>query len=65
MRKIENHCCGCAAPGYPCLGPTCPNRNVEVYYCDKCGGEIYIEDKMTEDDDRHYHDYCLEEDEDD
>lgn len=37
MRKIENHCMGCDAPGYPCLGDSCPNRNVEVYYCDKCG----------------------------
>ena len=36
MKRIENHCCGCAVPGYPCEGTSCPNRNVEVYYCDKC-----------------------------
>ena len=40
MLKVENRCCECATPGYPCLGTTCPNRNVEVYYCDKCGEEI-------------------------
>ena len=36
MVKIENHCCSCAVPAYPCLGKSCPNRNVKVYYCDKC-----------------------------
>lgn len=36
MIRIENHCCNCAAPGYPCIGSSCPNRNVEVHYCDKC-----------------------------
>ena len=40
MKKIENHCCNCAVPGYPCRGSACPNRNVEVYYCDKCGREL-------------------------
>ena len=44
MIKYENHCCGCAAPGYPCIGRSCPNRHVEVHYCDHCDeelGEIY------------------------
>lgn len=40
MRVIENHCCNCAAPGYPCLGALCPRRNVEVLYCNKCGREL-------------------------
>lgn len=40
MLKYENHCCGCAAPGYPCRGDACPLRRVEVYYCDKCGCEL-------------------------
>ena len=48
MLKIEDRCCGCAAPGYPCLGNACPNRNVRVYYCDRCGkkitGEVYEDD---------------------
>lgn len=34
--EYENHCCGCASPGYPCMGNACPNRNVKVYYCDHC-----------------------------
>lgn len=38
MVRVENHCCDCAAPGYPCRGISCPNRNVEVHYCDRCGG---------------------------
>ena len=40
MLKIENHCCECETPGYPCLGKSCPNRNVEVYYCDRCGERL-------------------------
>ena len=40
MIRYEDHCCDCAVPGYPCLGSSCPNRNVPVYYCDKCGEEI-------------------------
>ena len=36
MIKIENHCVSC---GLPCLGSTCPYRNVEVRYCDKCKEE--------------------------
>ena len=36
MVKIENHCCDCATPNYPCLGSSCPNRKVPVHYCDKC-----------------------------
>ena len=40
MVKIENHCCDCAVPGYPCRGSSCPNRNVKVYFCDRCREEI-------------------------
>ena len=40
MKKIENHCCDCAVPGYPCLGRACSLRHVEVYYCDKCREEL-------------------------
>lgn len=29
----ENHCVDC---GLPCLGKSCPNRNVPVRYCDHC-----------------------------
>ena len=44
MLKIENRCVGCTDLGMHCIGSSCPNRNVKVYYCDKCGdelGEIY------------------------
>ena len=40
MVEYENRCCDCAVPGYPCIGSSCPNRNVPIYYCDKCGCEI-------------------------
>ena len=39
MRVIENRCCGCAAPGYPCSAPDCELLHVAVYYCDVCGCE--------------------------
>lgn len=40
MLRYENRCYDCAVPGYPCHGSSCPNRNVPVHYCDKCGDEI-------------------------
>ena len=40
MIKYENECCGCAVPGYPCMGSACPNRNVPHMYCDRCGEEF-------------------------
>lgn len=39
MTKIENDCCDCASPGYPCLGNSCPLTKVEHHYCDNCGEE--------------------------
>lgn len=43
MIKYENHCCGCAVPAYPCIGSSCPNVNVPVYYCDVCDNGNYAE----------------------
>jgi hypothetical protein len=48
--KIENHCCDCATPNYPCRGSACPLRRVEVHYCDGCGEQL-DEDEIYEDDD--------------
>lgn len=39
MRRVTNECCDCAVPPYPCLGASCPLRNVEHFYCDKCKSE--------------------------
>ena len=36
MIEYENECCDC---GLPCLGNSCPNRNVPHFYCDDCGCE--------------------------
>lgn len=40
MLMIENHCCDCAVPGFPCMGDCCPLLEVKVHYCDSCGIEI-------------------------
>lgn len=49
MMKVENDCCDCEAPGYPCVGESCPLRHCKHYYCDKCGEETdelyYLEDE--------------------
>lgn len=41
MKRIENECVGCP-PEMGCLGSACPNRNVERFYCDKCGDEAKL-----------------------
>lgn len=56
MVKIENHCCDCASPGYPCRGSLCPLTHVEVYYCDKCGDEI---DEIYDVEGEELCEYCL------
>ena len=56
MKRIENHCCDCAVPGYPCRGDACPLRRVEVYYCDKCGCEL---EEVYEVDDEVFCEECL------
>lgn len=33
MIKIENDCVGC---DLPCLGTTCPHREIPYFYCDDC-----------------------------
>ena len=40
MVRIENHCVGCTDLGLHCIGSSCPNRRVEVHYCDKCRSEL-------------------------
>lgn len=42
MVRVENHCCGCAVPGYPCMGASCPLLKVEVHYCDNCNEETQL-----------------------
>ena len=37
MKRIENECVNC---GLPCLGNSCPYKNVVHFYCDRCGEEI-------------------------
>jgi hypothetical protein len=60
MIEYENRCCGCATPGYPCLGSACDLRRVPVYYCDGCGIEL-DEDEIYEVDDDDLCEECLKE----
>lgn len=39
MQRVENECVGCSTIGLPCMGSSCPNRNVTRHYCDRCGCE--------------------------
>lgn len=63
MIKYKDECCGCAVPGYPCLGNSCPNKNVPRYYCDVCGvgGDIYeVEGEDTDLCEQHLEEYLQE-----
>ena len=60
MVVIEDHCCDCAVPGYPCRGNSCSRRHVEVHYCDRCGFEI-PEREIHKDGDKEYCEDCYEE----
>lgn len=55
MIKYENHCCSCAVPGYPCMGSSCPNMNVPVFYCDCCENDIHA---VYDIDGEHYCEDC-------
>ena len=39
MKTTTNECVDC---GLPCLGNSCPYRNVTRFYCDKCGTETQL-----------------------
>lgn len=61
-KRIENHCCDCAAPGYPCRGNACPLRHVEVHYCDRCNAEFENDDDIYETDEGlEYCELCMDE----
>ncbi len=40
MTQIENRCCNCATPAYPCRDNGCLLKRVRVTYCDRCDEEI-------------------------
>ena len=40
MVRFENQCVDCTAKDMPCLGSSCPYRDVPIYFCDTCGEEI-------------------------
>lgn len=58
MVKYENHCVGCTSMGLHCMGSSCPNSNVPVHYCDKCGDEL---EEIYDVDDEELCEHCLKE----
>lgn len=36
MKRTENNCVGCLDLGLPCFGNSCPNKETEITYCDRC-----------------------------
>lgn len=57
MIAYENECCGCATESYTCLGSSCPNRNVNHLYCDKCKDDV---EKLYEFEGEELCLYCIE-----
>lgn len=39
-RHYESQCVGCSDTFGGCMGRSCPNYEIEVTICDKCGYEI-------------------------
>lgn len=64
MKGYRNECCGCAAPGYPCI--ICGLRSVSYMKCDACGAEekLYLvgNRELCADCVREHFDYVPEED---
>lgn len=60
MIRIENRCCDCVTPAYPCRGTGCLLRRYEAHYCDLCGEELGI-DEIYEVDDMELCENCAEE----
>lgn len=58
MKRIENRCCDCAVPAYPCLEELCSLRRYEAHYCDQCGEEL---DEIYEVDGMELCESCAEE----
>lgn len=58
MIIYENECCGCAAPGYPCIGEDCSLLRVPHLYCDRCRCEV---DELYNVDGEQVCDDCLHE----
>jgi len=54
MVRYEDQCVDC---GLPCMGNSCPNKNVPVIYCDECHDEI--DEVYDVDDDELCEDCCL------
>lgn len=61
-RRIENDCCDCATPGYPCRGELCHRRNAVHIYCDnkECDVDITNETKYFIDDEVYCEECILE-----
>ena len=48
MQYEVNECCGCAAPGYPCIGDSCGLRHAPRFRCDWCGVDDLTESEIND-----------------
>ena len=55
--QIENWCVGCESG---CRGDACPNRRVEVHYCDECDEQLDL-DSIYEVEEMELCEECLKE----
>ena len=59
MIRIENRCVECGIDE-GCMGDACPNRRVEVHYCDRCDEELAL-GEVYEVDEEELCEECLKE----
>lgn len=57
MKRYENGCVGCP-PEMGCVGGFCPQRELVIYVCDRCGDDIDDDDVYMVDD-KHLCQSCL------
>lgn len=56
MISYEDRCVGCTSMGLHCLGDGCPNMNIKILTCDRCGEQT---DEAWEVDGEHLCEDCL------
>lgn len=47
MIKYKNNCVGCTSIGLPCMGDACSNKNIRIFYCDRCGEKMGPANKIN------------------
>ena len=47
MTEYKNNCVGCRDIGLPCMGDACSNKNIRIFYCDRCGKRMEPANKIN------------------